>query len=160
MDNQKIYHAAILGGIVAALTDALPVLNFINCLCCIGIAAGGSAALFYLKGLEQDKIFTMPELVQIGLLTGLTGAFFSFGFHYIMFKMIGNWQIEWALNMLDNMEEIPALWDELYEQLQAPEMQGFAGLSILIRALIIFPIFTFLGALFTNRLFLRQNRQQ
>ncbi len=156
MNNQETTHAVLLGGMVAALTDALPYLNLINCLCCLGIAAGGAAAVLYLKSLDKDRVFVLPEIIQLGLLTGLAGAFFSFAFHYIMFRVIGNWQIEWITNMIENMEEIPPIWNEMYEQLKSPEMQGFAGMSILIRSLIMFPVFTFLGALLTNRVLMKK----
>ena len=156
MNNQETTYAVLLGGMVAALTDALPYLNLINCLCCLGIAAGGAVSVLYLKSLDKDRLFVLPEIVQLGLLTGLAGAFFSFAFHYIMFRMIGNWQIEWIMNMIENMENIPPIWEEMYEQLRAPEMQGFAGMSILIRSLILFPVFTFLGALLTNRVLIKR----
>lgn len=152
LDNQQMLQAAILGGSVAALTDALPFLNLINCLCCLGIAFGGVVAVFYLKSLNPGKIFILPEIIQIGLFSGIAGAFISFGFHYIVFQMIGNWQVEWITNMIEQMEDIPDIWEEMYTQLKSPEMQYFAGFSILIRSLVIFPIFTFLGALFTNRI--------
>ena len=160
IDNQQMIQAAILGGIVAALTDALPFLNLINCLCCLGIAAGGVVAVLYLRSMNPGKIFIMPEIIQIGLFSGLAGAFISFGFHYIIFQMIGNWQVEWISNMIEEMDEIPAVWEDLYTQLKSPEMQYFAGFSILIRSLIIFPVFTFLGALFTNRVLTKQQQSQ
>lgn len=156
MNNQETTHAVLLGGMVAALSDAVPYLNLINCLCCIGIAAGGAVSILYLKSLDRERIFVLPEIIQIGLLTGLAGAFFSFAFHYVMFRMIGNWQIEWLTNMIENMDEIPPIWEDLYTQLQAPEMQGFAGMSILIRSLILFPVFTFLGALLMNRVLIKR----
>lgn len=157
MNNQEVIHAVVLGGIVAALTDAVPFLNLINCLCCLGIAAGGVTAVLYLKTLHPGKIFMLPEIIQIGLFTGLAGAFFAFAFHYIMFQIIGNWQIEWIVNIIENMDEIPPLWEEIYEELQSPEMQGFAGMSVLIRSLILFPVFTFLGAMITNRVLMKRN---
>ncbi len=158
IDNQQMIQAAVLGGSVAALTDALPFLNIINCLCCMGIAAGGAAAVFYLKSLNPGKIFITPEIIQIGLYSGLAGAFIDFAFQYIVFQMIGNWQVEWISNMIEQMDDIPTIWEDLYSQLKSPEMQAFAGFSLLIRSLIIFPIFTFLGALFTNRILTKQQQ--
>ncbi len=152
MNNLRLKQAAVLGGITAALTDTVPFLNLINCLCCLGLAAGGVVAVLYLYSNDSEKrTFSLPELIQIGLWTGITGALFAFAFHYIVFQILGNWQVEWISNMIENMEEIPPMWEDIYQELQSPEMQGFAGMAILIRSLILFPIFTFLGALFTNR---------
>ena len=54
--------------------------------------------------------------------------------------------------LMENMDEIPTIWGDLYDDLQNEEFQTFAGFAIFIRSLIIFPIFTFIGALITNRL--------
>ncbi len=157
MDSLKFKQAVVLGGITAALTDAVPYLNLINCLCCLGLAAGGVVAVLYLYSSDPEKhIYTLPELIQIGLWTGIAGALFAFVFHYIMFQILGNWQVEWISNMIENMEDIPPMWEEIYQELQSPEMQGFAGMAILVRSLILFPIFTFLGSLFTNRVLERK----
>jgi hypothetical protein len=154
MDNPLLYRSALLGGVTAALFDAIPFLNFINCLCCLGIAIGGVVAVFYYRLYSDDsnESLPMPVIVQLGLMSGIIGALFSFTFQYIVFLMVGNWQIEMLKNLMDNMEEIPAIWEDLYDQLQNVEdFQNFAGFAILIRSLIIFPIFTFVGALITNK---------
>lgn len=143
--------AAVLGGLVAALTDALPLLNLINCLCCLGIALGGVTAVLYLRANGVRQPLNMPILIQLGLMTGIAGALIDFAFQYIVFQMLGNWQIEWLRNMLENMDEIPPAWEEIYNQLQSPEFEGFAGWGIFIRSLIIFPLFTFLGGVITNQ---------
>lgn len=158
MNNQKLTQAAVIGGLVAALSDALPYVSFVNVLCCLGIAAGGITALLYLKRLEPEKIFQLPELIQIGLVTGLVGAFFSFILNWIVFSAIGNWQVEWLLETMDNMETLPSAWEELYEQLLLPENQGFGGMLILIRNLILFPVFTLAGTIITNRVISRRQK--
>ncbi|MGD9486501.1 MAG: DUF4199 family protein [Calditrichaceae bacterium] len=153
MDNRILYQGAVLGGTVAALTDALPLLNIINCLCCLGIISGGVVAvLFYRKTAEPEyRDLNTPSTVQLGLMAGLFGAFISFGLQYIVFKIMGNWQIELLTNMFENLDEVPALWENLYEEIQKEEYQGFAGMAILIRSLIIFPVFSLIGALITKR---------
>lgn len=78
--------------------------------------------------------------------------------HYIVFQFYGNWQIEWIKNMIENLDEIPPMWDSIYEDLKSPEFQGFAGGTILIRSLILFPLFTFLGALLTNQSLVKKAR--
>ena len=154
MENRLLYQSAFIGGVTAALIDALPYLNFINCLCCLGIAFGGIIAVFYYRLNSEDgnETLPMPLIVQLGLMSGLFGAVMSFAFQYIVFLIMGNWQIELMKNLMENMDEIPVVWGDLYDDLQNEEFQTFAGFAILIRSLIIFPIFTFIGALITNRL--------
>ncbi len=159
MQKQGYMRAIAIGGLVAALTDSLPLLNLINCLCCLGIASGGMVTLWLLRRQFPEKeYFTTPEVIHLGLMTGLVGAFISFALQYIVFLMYGNWQVQWLLQAMDNMDEMPPVWERLYEELQKPEYQGFAGLAILIRNLIIYPVFTFLGALLASRFFFRKGK--
>ncbi len=153
MNNRELYKAALIGGFISALSDTIPLLNILNCLCCLGIALGGAAAwYFYQKELdENDKKISLPILVQLGLIAGLFGAFFDFAIHYMMYSLYGNWQIEWLLNMIENMEEVPNMWAEIHEELQADEYKYFAGAALLIRSLILFPVFTLAGTIITNQ---------
>jgi len=159
MDNKYFYQAAVAGGLVSAFTDAMPFLNLANCLCCLGIASGGIVALLYLKKYSGVPFFTLPEMIRLGLVTGIIGAFISFGFQYIVFQLYGNWQIEWIKNMIENMQDVPPLWENIYEQINTPEYQSFAGFSIFIRSLIIYPLFTSLGALITNQILIKKQNK-
>lgn len=157
-EDNLFYQAAIAGGVVTALTDAIPYLNLINCLCCLGIALGGVVAVYFFKTRLPQKVFTNAELFRLGLLTGMAGAFIAFMVHFAMFQLIGNWQVEWLRTILEGMDELPPVWDEVYEELQSPAMQGFGGLAILIRSLILFPIFTIGGAFWARGALERQKR--
>lgn len=153
MDNRLLYQSALVGGVVSALMDSLPYVKFINVCCCIGIALGGFAAFYYYRSQSpnEPEEFHLGSLVHLGLLTGLFGAVASFIIHYIVYKMVGNWDIEFLRNMMDNLDELPPLWDEIYEELESGKYDGFAGPVILVQSLIIFPIFTFLGVLAGNK---------
>jgi len=159
-DNTLYYQSVVLGGIVAALTDALPLLNLINCFCCLGIAAGGAVAVFYYQRyLPPDgPMLSTPLAVQMGLTAGIVGALAAFVLHYMMYQIMGNWQVEWILNTIENLDDVPPLWEEMYEELQKEEYQTFAGWAILIRSLILFPIFTLSGALISRRVLLKRRR--
>lgn len=151
MNERIFYQAVILGGVVSSLSVAVPLLNIVNCFCCLGIASGGLVAVLYIRKYNQINVFTLPEIIRIGLVSGLIGAALSFILHYIIFLLYGNWEIELFTNMIENMDEIPPMWESFYKEFNSPEFQGFAGASILIRDLILFPLFSFLGALLTNR---------
>ena len=153
MDNRLVNQSAIVGGVVAALMDSLPYIKFINACCCLGIVLGGFAAFFYYRSQSpnEPEEFRMSGLVHLGLITGIVGAIASFIAHYIVFKMVGNWDIEFLKNMMDKLEEFPPLWDELYEELESGKYDGFAGPIILVQSLIVFPIFTFIGVVLGNK---------
>ncbi len=151
MNKNQYYWAIFYGAFTAALIDSLPMLNLTNCLCCAGIMLGGVFPVLILHRQHPDHtFFSTPELIHLGLTTGLVAAFLSFVFQYIVFQVYGNWQVQWLSQAIESMEEIPPMWEEIYNELQKPEYQGFAGLTILIRNLIIFPIFTMLGAFLMN----------
>lgn len=75
MDDRIFYQAVVLGGIVSALTVVVPLLNIINCLCCMGIASGGVVSVLYIHKYTHIKTFTLPEIIRIGLVAGIIGAF-------------------------------------------------------------------------------------
>lgn len=153
MDNTLLYRSATVGGITAAVMDSIPYLNFINCLCCLGIALGGVAALFYFRSQSpyEPVEFSKPALLHLGLLTGIIGAIATFILHYIVFKIVGNWEIGFIKNLMENMDELPPFWDEFYTELESGRYDGFTGPIILVRSLILFPLFTYLGVLLGNR---------
>ncbi len=156
MNKQDTYFAIFVGALTAAATDSLPLLNLINCLCCLGIISGGMIPIWLLSKKQQGRFFSTPEVVHISLSAGLLGALMAFVLQYLVYRMYGNWQVEWLLQAMEGMEELPPLWEDLYYELQKPEYQGFAGMAILIRNLIMFPVFTLLGGFVMNKILIKR----
>jgi len=156
MDNRNFYQAAVLGGAFSALTTVMPILNIINCFCCIGIAAGGAVSVLYLKKYAGISGLLVPEILRLGITAGIFGAFCVFIVHFILYQIAGNWQIEFLINMIENMEEVPPVWEDLYDMLQEARYEGFGGAAVLIPYLVLFPLFNFFGALITNQILLKK----
>jgi hypothetical protein len=156
MDNQKFYQAAVLGGTFSALTTIIPILNIINFFCCIGIAAGGAVSVLFLKKYAGITGLVLPEIMRLGIVSGIIGAFIVFIVHFILYQLAGNWQIEFLINMIENMEDVPPVWEEIYTMLLEARGQGFGGAAVLIPYLILFPLFNFLGALITNQIIVKK----
>jgi len=160
MTKQDTYFAIFLGALTAAVTDSIPLFNLVNCFCCLGIISGGIIPIWLLsKRLEDRAFFSAPEVVHIGISAGLIGAILAFVFQYIVFQIYGNWQVQWLTQTLESMEELPPLWEDLYNEMQKPEYQGFAGAAILIRNLIMFPLLTLLGSFLMNKFLIRRAGQ-
>ncbi|APF20360.1 hypothetical protein Calab_1490 [Caldithrix abyssi DSM 13497] len=158
MNKQDTYFAIFVGALTAAATDSFPLLNLINCFCCLGIISGGILPIWLLsKKLEDRAFFTTPEVIHIGLSAGLVGAVMAFILQFIVYQFYGNWQVEWLTQALESMEDLPPLWEDLYYELQKPEYQGFAGMAILIRNLIMFPVFTLLGSFLMNKFLIKRS---
>ena len=152
MNNRIFYQSALIGGVVSALIDSMPYIKLINALCCIGIIFGGIAAFaWYRYHFPEVEKFSLGELVHLSLVTGLIGAGMSFILHFIFFKILGNWEVGFIVNMMDNLEEIPPMWEDIYKDLTTGKYSGFAGPVILVQSLILFPIFNFIGVLIGNR---------
>jgi hypothetical protein len=159
MDNQRIISAGFVGGLVTATLNSIPILNFINCFCCAGIMLGGAIALVY-----YDRSFAIREYVPpatavtLGITAGLFGAFISLGIDYIIYINFGHWEIEFLYDLLDAMEEVPPALEEMLYELEQELQAGFIWGSLLLRNLILMPIFCLIGAVIT-RVYLNKNRE-
>ena len=95
MDNQKILMAGTIGGIVTAALNSIPILNFINCFCCIGIMLGGAVSLYY-----YDRSFLMNEYISpalavtLGITSGLIAAFASLFIDWLIYLNFGHWELQ------------------------------------------------------------------
>jgi hypothetical protein len=160
MDNQKIIMAGIIGGTVAGALNSIPVLNFINCFCCLGIMLGGAVALFYYDRSFLMKDYINPALaVTLGITSGLFGAFSSLFFDWIIYLNFGHWELELMQSIMDNMDQVPPVLDEIFYELEDELKDGFIWGSILLRNLLLMPVFCLIGSLIT-RVLLNKNREQ
>ncbi len=66
--------AALIGGTIIAVMLKIPYLNYINCLCCAGILAGGFFGAFFYK--TRNPLDTKSGAL-IGLFSGLVGGVLS-----------------------------------------------------------------------------------
>jgi len=158
MDNQRIMAAGFVGGLVAAALNSIPVLNFINCFCCVGIMLGGAVALvYYDRSFANREYVTPATAVTLGITAGLFGAFISLGFDYIIYLNFGHWEVEFLYDLLDAMEEVPPALEDLLSELEQDLEGGFIWGSILFRNLILMPVFCLIGAVIV-RAFINKNR--
>jgi len=158
MENQRIIISGLLGGTLAAILNSVPVLNFINCFCCLGIMLGGALALIYFDRSLAIREYLNPAIaVTIGITSGIIGAFISLGIEWIMFVNFGHWELELLQKMIENMEDIPEYFEKILIELENELHAGFRWTAILFRNLILMPIFCLFGSLIT-RTILNKNR--
>jgi len=160
MDNQKIMAAGFVGGLVAAVLNSIPILNFINCFCCAGIMLGGAVALIYFDRSFETREFINPAIaVTVGITAGLFGAFISLSIDYIIYLNFGHWEIEFMYDLLEAMDEVPTFLEEMIYELEQELQGGFIWGSLLFRNLLLMPIFCLIGALIT-RVLINKNREE
>ena len=158
MENQRIFISSILGAIVVAIINAVPFLNFVNCFCCIGIVAGGIIALLhYDRSFDTRDYVSVAVSITIGITTGIFSAFISLLFEWIIFLQFGNWTAELFLKIAENMEEIPPAVEQMIEAVKEEKQYGFLWTYILLRNLIVMPVFCLTGSLIT-RAYLNKDR--
>ncbi len=150
--------AGAIGGAVAALTNALPIINMINCFCCLGIMSGGAVGLLFYDRNQPEREYISPALaVTIGLTGGIIGAFFSVILEGMVYMVLGDWQLEFMRMAMNNMQEIPPMLEELLAEAEKEALNGFNFIASLFRDLIIIPLFSLAGALIV-RVFLNRKR--
>jgi len=161
----KIRIALICGGVIG-LVSSVPGLSLINCCCCAGVWLGGVLAMYLYK---QQFTEGMPPLessdaLMLGLMAGVVGAFTATIVNVLIFVTFGPVEAQLVRSivgkLLDRMAEqgsVPTdMVDSMKEQIEssirdAGRMSNiFGGLFI---TLIVYPIFTILGALLGYSIF-------
>ncbi len=161
MDNQKIFSAAVVGGLVSAVMFTVPFLNMINCFCCVGVMLGGAVALLYYDRSFVSHEYISPAIaITVGLASGIAGAFISLLIKLLIYSMFGDWELEFLKQLINGMDEIPDMFDEMLYELEKETNKGmhFGRILVeLIRNLIILPVFSMCGALIA-RIFINKNK--
>ena len=66
---------ALIGGTAEGVASAVPVLNILNCACCLLVVGGGVlAAYLYMKDAPPSAKAPLGDGLKLGLLAGLIGA--------------------------------------------------------------------------------------
>ena len=158
MDNQKLINAGIMGGAVAAIFNATPVLSLVNCFCCAGVITGGAFGMLYYDRSQEERLYFGPAMaITVGLVSGIFGAFFSLFIEWAIYHVFGDWQLEMVNKLIENMDEVPDYIYELVQEMEDRLSYGFMWTFALIRNLLIIPVFSMGGALLM-RAFLIKNR--
>jgi hypothetical protein len=161
----KIRIALICGGVIG-LVSSIPGLSLINCCCCAGVWLGGVLAMYLYK---QQFTEGMPPLessdaLMLGLMAGVVGAFVATIVNVLIFVSFGPVEAQLVRSMLGKVLDRMAaqgsmpsdMVDSLKDQIEssikdAGRMSNiFGGLFI---TLIVYPIFTILGALIGYSIF-------
>jgi len=160
LEKPKKFRAALIGGLAIGAISGIPGLSLINCCCCAGILLGGILALYLYR---QEFTDEMPPLESsdaliIGIMAGIVGAvaatligtFLTLLFGSVEEQLVGGF-LDRLLQKLEQRGGIPPeAFDELRDQLKRSfaEARTLGGiLRGLVFALILYPIFSMLGAL-------------
>ncbi len=147
---------ALYGGIIMALVSTIPIVSFINCLCCAGILLGGFlAVLFYKNSLPPDAPpLNSSDCMILGLYAGLIGAVIGAFLSSLFLAIFGNVTGEMIQNLISGMN-IP-IPEESLRKLQestatSVTVRGFV--IQLVTSLVVNSIFGMLGGVIGYSLF-------
>jgi hypothetical protein len=144
---------ALYGGIIMGLISGIPVLSFINCLCCAGVMFGGFMAVyFYKKDLPPDnQMFSNSDAIALGALAGVFGALIGNVLTGIIAIAFGNISGKLMYNMImglyDSMGILDKMPPEAVEQMETSMMEKGLSVTSVIISFIINPLFGLLGGL-------------
>jgi hypothetical protein len=152
--------AAILGGLIIGAISGLPGLNLLNCCCCAGILFGGAMSVFFYR---QEFTAEMPpvessDALILGIISGIIGALITTLLSAVILLIIGPVESEMMRGffekLVQKLEDRGSLPQGTLENMQdqfdkaVKEGMTLGGiLRSLVYALIIYPIFSMLGAL-------------
>lgn len=156
LEKPSKIQTALICGCLIGVVASIPGLNLINCCCCASAWLGGVLAMYLYK-----RQFTegMPPLESsdaliLGLMSGVIGAFVGTVLGQIILLLFGSVEARLMKSLVDRLSEQgslpPEMADKFNEQLDemisgsAPMSRFFSGLFI---TLVLYPIFTCLGAL-------------
>jgi len=151
---------ALISGIAIGAVSAIPGISLINCCCCAGVWLGGVLAVYLYKQQMAEGMppFESSDAMVLGLMAGVVGAFASTILNLLILAVFGPVEAEIVRSIfgkvIDRLAEqgsmSPDMVDLLKEQFEQ-SVKGSGQLSnifaSLFIALIVYPIFTVLGAL-------------
>jgi hypothetical protein len=161
---------ALISGITIGAVSAVPGISLINCCCCAGVWLGGVMAMYLYK-----KQFTegMPPLessdaLMLGLMSGVIGAFTATVINVLILTIIGPVEQELVKSivgkLLDRLVEQGGLQSDMADTLKEQVEQSIRDsgklsniFGSLFMALILYPIFSILGALLGFAIFRPKN---
>ena len=166
LEKPNKFRIALISGVVIGVVAAIPGLSLINCCCCAGVWLGGVLAMYLYK---QQFTEGMPPLessdaLMLGLMAGVVGAFTATLINGLILVTFGPVEAELVKSLagkvLERMSEQGSVPSDMVETLKGQLDQSikdstrmsniFGGLFI---TLIVYPIFTILGALLGYAIF-------
>lgn len=157
---------ALISGVVIGVVAGMPGLSLINCCCCAGVWLGGMLSMYLYKQQFTDEMppLESSDALMLGLMAGVVGAFVATTINVVILLTFGPLEAELVKSifgkLLDRMSEQGSVPSDMVETLKQQLEQSitdsrrmssvFGGLFI---TLIVYPIFSILGALLGYAIF-------
>lgn len=173
LEKPSKWRAGLIGGAVIGVVAGIPGISLINCCCCAGVWLGGLLTMVLYKNEftpEMQPLESSDALI-LGLVSGIGGAFISTLIGVLILAILGPVEAEFLRSIiekaLERLAEDGSLPSDAVEQLReqfetslkdSASVSGILG--NLFVTLIVYPIFSILGALLGYALFRPKNPPQ
>jgi len=147
--GQKL-QPAILGGLLIGVLSALP---FVSMCCCLWVIAGGVLTTYLLQERLRTPV-TAGDATVAGLLAGLIGAILSTVLSQLL-SLVRGVGVADAIDEMLGQGRLPPEMTGALEQVRDMPAALFV-IGALLVTMLIYPIFSMLGALLGVALFKRQ----
>jgi hypothetical protein len=155
MNTKNMLLAVGLAGLVMGFVSGIPVLNWINCLLCVGLWGSGIIAVGLYRMMEKTNPgLSIGQGALVGALAGLVGAVVGTTISTVIGFIFGGASM---LSQLEMMRNVPGMSD--YVSQMSPSLVSNTAGSIgrfffsLICSGILYPIFGALGGLLATGVF-------
>lgn len=154
MSFKGLVIGAGVGGLAMALVSNIPVLNFVNCLLCIGLWGGGVLAVWIYRisaGPQAD--LSIGQGIVVGLLAGVVGAVIGSVISAVFSLLFGSLN---TLSMLESIQDVPGASDTLAQMTGGLALTGASSVIGMIFSLIcnlfVYPFFGAIGGVLATAL--------
>ncbi|MFH0989573.1 MAG: hypothetical protein V1799_06105 [bacterium] len=164
---------ALIGGTVIGVVSGIPGLSLVNCCCCAGIWLGGMLTMYLYVQQYTDEMQPLEssDALLLGLMSGLIGAVIATGIGVMIQVLFGPLQEQivkpFMENIINRMSESGGMPSEALDQMRDEfdrsfrDSQTISGvIGGLFIALIVYPIFSIIGALIGYGLFRPKQKPQ
>lgn len=160
---------ALIAGALIGVISGVPGLNLINCCCCAGVVLGGVLSIYlYMQEFKEDATpLESSDALILGIMTGVAGAFAATVVDQFILLLFGTVNEEFVKGVLERFIQFveggksipPEVAEEMRDEIErslkgSRSIQGI--LSGLFVTLILYPIFSILGAMIGYSIFKRR----
>lgn len=170
LEKPNKLRVALIAGVIMGVVSSTPGINLINCCCCAGIWLGGFFAMYFYKQefIEGMEPLESSDALIVGLMSGVVAAFTATIIAVLILVILGPVEAEFIRSLMDKilnrLAENGSLPSDTVEQLRQQFEQSLTDsarvsgiFGNLFVTLILYPIFSILGALLGYAVFKPKN---
>lgn len=118
MNQESMLKPVLIAGVLVGICSALPLINYVNCVCCAWVVGGGILASYlYIK--DSIVAVTLGRGVLLGFLSGAVGAVVTTLFSIPLQLVLSGMGMDMAEQLREALDSVPELAPEARDALAA-----------------------------------------